>query len=150
MRVVVQRVLEAEVKVEGLVVGSIQRGLLVLVGVEGTDTGEDLAFICRKLIDLRIFEDSAGKMNRSVLEVKGKVLLVSQFTLFGDCRKGTRPSFSRAAPPELAEELYLELAEKIRQQGVPVETGRFRARMEVVSTNDGPVTLIIDSKKKLY
>jgi D-tyrosyl-tRNA(Tyr) deacylase len=150
MRAVVQRVSQASVEVEGAALGGIQRGLLVLVGVEEGDGWKDVDFICRKLVALRIFEDSQGKMNLSVSDVAGKVLLVSQFTLFGDCRKGSRPSFTRAAPPEQAEELYLKLAGRIRREGILVETGRFRARMRVASVNEGPVTLIIDSKKEFY
>ena len=150
MRAVVQKVLKASVEVEGAVVGTIDRGLLVLLGVEESDRRQDVDFMGRKLVGLRIFQDSEGKMNLSVADVAGKILLVSQFTLFGDCRKGSRPSFTRAAPPEQAEELYLELAEKIRRDGIPVETGRFRAKMLVASVNEGPVTLIIDSKKKFY
>lgn len=147
MRAVVQRVLHAEVTVDGEVIGAIQKGLLVLVAVEASDSEGDVAYMSRKLLGLRIFDDSEGKMNLSVTDVKGEVLLISQFTLFGDCRKGTRPSFSRAASPELAEALYLQLVDKIRQEDTPVSTGRFRARMKVSSANEGPVTLIIDSRK---
>ena len=150
MRVVVQSVLQADVTVAGSRVGDIDRGLLVLVAVEAGDSQEDVEFVSRKLVNLRIFDDSEGKMDLSVSDIEGKILLISQFTLFGDCRKGTRPSFSRAAPPEMAEELYVQVGERIMLEGIPVETGRFRARMEVSSVNEGPVTLIIDSKKKLY
>jgi D-tyrosyl-tRNA(Tyr) deacylase len=150
MRVVVQRVSKAHVEVQGAVVGAIQDGLLVLLGVEESDRQEDVDFICRKLVGLRIFEDLEGKMNLPVSSVGGQILLVSQFTLFGDCRKGNRPSFSRAAHPELAQKLYIQLAEKMRQKGLQVETGCFRAQMKVDSTNEGPVTLIIDSKKNFY
>jgi len=150
MRAVVQRVLHADVTVAGIVIGTIEEGLLVLVAVEAGDSQADVEFMSRKLLSLRIFDDSEGRMDLSVSDVKGEVLLISQFTLFGDCRKGTRPSFSRAASPELAEDLYVQLVDGIRLEGIPVETGQFRARMEVSSVNEGPVTLIIDSKKKLH
>jgi D-tyrosyl-tRNA(Tyr) deacylase len=150
MRAVVQRVLNADVKVGTSVAAAIGRGLLVLLAVETGDTLKDVAFMSRKLLGLRIFEDPQGKMNLSVSDVEGEVLLISQFTLLGDCRKGNRPSFIRAAQPELAESLYLQLADQIRQGGIRVETGRFRARMEVSLVNEGPVTLILDSNKKLY
>jgi len=150
MRAIVHRVLQASVSVEGKVTGAIEKGLLVLVGVESNDGEEDVAFLCRKLTSLRVFDDSTGRMDRSVVDVKGQLLLISQFTLFGDCRKGTRPSYSRAAPPELAEYLYERLAARIRLEGILVRTGQFRAHMEVSSINEGPVTLIIDSRKKFY
>jgi D-tyrosyl-tRNA(Tyr) deacylase len=150
MRAVVQRVLQANVSVGGTVLGAIERGLLVLVGVGTDDDGDDVAFLCRKLLTLRIFDDPEGRMGLSVTDVGGELLLISQFTLFGDCRKGTRPSYSRAAPPELAEDLYEQLAGRIRMEGVPVKMGQFRARMEVSSINEGPVTLVIDSKKSFY
>lgn len=150
MRTVVQRVLNARVTVGGKTVGAIGPGLLVLVAVEEGDTLRDTLFMSRKLTGLRIFEDAEGKMNRPIADIGGQLLLISQFTLYGDCRKGSRPSFTRAAAPQLAEELYESLAEQIRQSGVKVETGRFRARMQVASVNDGPVTLIIDSRKMLY
>ncbi len=148
MRAVVQRVLNAKVSVSGAVIGAIQRGLLVLVAVEADDTEEDVAFLGKKLRNLRVFDDTDGKMNLSVADIKGRLLVISQFTLLGDCRKGLRPSFSRAAPPEMAELLYLQLVDRIRMEGVEVETGQFRARMEVSLVNEGPVTLIIDSKKR--
>jgi D-tyrosyl-tRNA(Tyr) deacylase len=150
MRAVVQRVLNADVKVGAGVVAAIGRGLLVLLAVETSDTLKDVAFMSRKLLGLRIFEDPQGKMNLSVSEVEGEVLLISQFTLLGDCRKGNRPSFIRAAQPDLAESLYIQLGDEIRQGGVRVETGRFRARMEVSLVNEGPVTLILDSNRKIY
>ena len=150
MRAVVQRVLRAEVTVAGEVVGAVGRGLLVLVGVEESDSEEDAAFIGRKLMKLRVFDDGKGRMDLSVSDVEGEVLLISQFTLFGDCRKGSRPSFSRAASPEIAEKLYLQLRERIYQGGIPIQTGQFRARMEVSSINEGPVTLIVDSKQKRF
>ena len=150
MRAVVQRVVRADVSVDGRGIGAIGKGLLVLVGVEAHDTDADVAFLCRKLLTLRIFDDSMGRMELSVSDVNGELLLISQFTLFGDCRKGTRPSYSRAAPPDLAEKLYDQLVERVRLEGIPARTGQFRARMEVSSINEGPVTLILDSKKKVY
>ena len=150
MRAVIQRVSEAQVSVEGLVTGSIRKGLLVLVGVAPDDTLADLELIKRKLLNLRIFPDSHGKFNLSLIEARGEILLVSQFTLFGDCRKGNRPSFSRAAAPDLAEALYQELKDQLARSGVGVASGVFAAHMEVSLINDGPVTLILDSKKELY
>jgi len=150
MRAVVQRVDEAQVTVEGEVAGAIGRGLLVLLAVEASDQAADLELMAKKLTGLRIFADGEGKMNLSVLEAGGKILLVSQFTLYGDCRKGHRPSFSRAAGPAAAEASYLELASRLRSFGVPVETGRFQAMMKVGLVNDGPVTVIIDSNRDFY
>lgn len=150
MRAVIQRVKEAAVRVDGRVVGSIGPGLLVLLGVQDGDTHDDLEFVRRKLIQLRLFNDQEGKLNRSLTDVRGEILLVSQFTLFGDCRKGNRPSFSRAAPPDLAEQLYRELAQALQGEGVRVATGIFQAMMEVQLTNDGPVTVILDSKKEFH
>lgn len=150
MRAVVQRVVSAEVRVEGEVVGAVGKGLLVLVGVEEGDSQEDVSFISRKVLNLRVFDDSKGRMDLSVTDVEGEVLLISQFTLFGDCRKGSRPSFSRAASPKIAEELYLQLRDRILQGGISIQTGQFRARMEVSSINEGPVTLIVDSKQKRF
>ncbi|MEJ2078857.1 MAG: D-aminoacyl-tRNA deacylase [Acidobacteriota bacterium] len=150
MRSVVQRVRNARVTVDGTEVGAIGPGLLVLVAVQGGDGPDDLDFMTRKLINLRVFADPEGKMNLSVRDVGGSILLVSQFTLFGDCRKGNRPSFTRSAAPQVAEDLYLQLAETLEREGVTVETGRFQAMMQVHSVNDGPVTVIIDSKKGFY
>ena len=150
MRAVIQRVSEAQVSVDGLVTGRIGKGLLVLVGVAPDDTASDLEFIKRKLLNLRIFSDSHGKFNLSVKEVRGEILLVSQFTLFGDCRKGNRPSFSRAASPELAESLYQELKDQLAGSGIEIASGVFAAHMEVSMINDGPVTLLLDSRKELY
>ncbi len=147
MRAVIQRVDEARVTVDGTVVGEISRGLLVFLGIETDDGEEDLAFLKRKIVNLRIFPDSDGKMNLSLADTGGAVLLVSQFTLFGDCRKGTRPSFIRAAPPARADELYQELIQQLRCEGVAVESGEFQAMMKVDLVNDGPVTLIVDSKR---
>lgn len=146
MRAVVQRVKRASVKVEESVTGSIEKGLLVFLGIEEADTGEDVRYICDKVINLRIFEDEAGKMNCSVLDEGGSVLLVSQFTLYGDARNGRRPSFSKAARPENAMPLYEE-AIRMLKETVPVETGEFQAMMEVSLLNDGPVTILLESKR---
>lgn len=148
MRAVVQRVSRAEVRVDQKVVGSIQKGILVLLGI-GQDDGEnDIQWLADKVMNLRIFEDENGKMNLSVLDVKGQVLVVSQFTLYGDCRKGKRPSYSSAAVPAEAEKMYNAFVETIESRyGIKVETGVFQAMMEVELVNDGPVTLLLDSKK---
>ncbi|GEJ58582.1 D-aminoacyl-tRNA deacylase [Anaeromyxobacter diazotrophicus] len=147
MRAVVQRVSRAEVRVEGRVTGAVARGLLVLVGVAQGD-GEDAArLLADKVAALRIFEDDAGKMNRAVAEVGGGVLVVSQFTLLGDARKGNRPSFTAAAPPEAADALYQRFCALLREKGLPVATGVFRAQMEVELVNDGPVTLLLDTQR---
>ncbi len=146
MRAVVQRVSKACVRVEGDEIAKIGPGLLVLLGVAQGDSDEDAAWMAGKLANLRIFEDEAGKMNRSVVDVKGEILAVSQFTLLGDARKGNRPSFQDAAPPAEGERLYLKTAELLRNS-VPVQTGRFGAHMEVELANDGPVTILLDSKK---
>jgi D-tyrosyl-tRNA(Tyr) deacylase len=147
MRAVVQRVSRAEVRVDQEVVGQIGTGLLVLLGVAADDTEEDTSYLAEKIAGLRIFEDADGKMNRSVVEVQGRVLAVSQFTLLGDCRKGRRPSFSHAAVPETAERLYHHFNKLIRRSGIDVATGRFREHMDVELVNDGPVTLLLDSRR---
>jgi D-tyrosyl-tRNA(Tyr) deacylase len=146
MRAVVQRVKQSSVKTSGEIVGRIGRGLLVLLGVAKGDRAEDADFLADKIINLRIFEDEDGKMNRSLLEIGAELLAVSQFTLLADCRKGRRPSFIAAAEPEIATELYEKFVERVRQKGVAVQTGRFRAMMEVALINDGPVTIIIESR----
>jgi D-tyrosyl-tRNA(Tyr) deacylase len=145
MRAVIQRVSKARVEVGGTVVGEIGAGLLVLLGVGKPDTEADAEFLAAKITGLRIFSDDAGKMNLSLIDTGGAMLAVSQFTLYGDCRKGRRPSFDSAAPPELARALYERFIEAVRKTGVRVETGVFQAHMEVSLMNDGPVTLIIDS-----
>jgi D-aminoacyl-tRNA deacylase len=145
MRAVVQRVTEARVEVDERLVGRIETGLLVYLGIHKTDELADIEYICDKVVGLRVFEDSFGKMNLSIREVAGSLLLVSQFTLYGDCRKGKRPSFDDAAPPEKAKRLYDVLIEKCRERGITVETGVFREMMKIYSINDGPVTLLLDS-----
>ncbi|MEQ9618776.1 MAG: D-aminoacyl-tRNA deacylase [Deltaproteobacteria bacterium] len=148
MRAIIQRVKEARVEVDGEAVGRIGEGVLVLLGAGKEDTAEDVTYLVDKILALRIFEDTEGKMNLSVTDTGGEVLVVSQFTLYGDCRKGRRPSFDKAAPPGLAEELYNLFVAKIREHGVKVQTGRFRAMMDVHLTNWGPVTLMLDSKRE--
>lgn len=148
MKVVVQRAKRAKVTVNGETVGSIGHGLVLLVGVTHSDTIEDAAFVADKIAHLRIFEDESGKMNLSVLDVGGDILSVSQFTLYGDCRKGRRPNFMEAAKPDHALPIYEALNEALRQKGIRVETGKFGAMMEVELINDGPVTLIVESKEK--
>jgi D-tyrosyl-tRNA(Tyr) deacylase len=144
MRLVVQRVKRASVDVAGERIARIERGLLLLVGIGPGDTEVDLERAASRIVDLRIFEDDGGKMNRSLRDIGGKVLAVSQFTLYGDTRKGRRPSFVGAAAPEIAEPLFEAFVDAIREQGVDVETGRFGAKMAVELTNDGPVTLVIE------
>jgi D-tyrosyl-tRNA(Tyr) deacylase len=145
MRALVQRVSQAKVTVAGEVSGQIERGLLVLLGVGLHDTQKEVAWMAEKLAGLRIFDDADGKMNLSLEDVGGAMLVVSQFTLFGDCKKGKRPSFIDAAPPELAVKLYEELVAAVRARGIEVGTGRFREHMEVALVNDGPVTLWVES-----
>jgi D-aminoacyl-tRNA deacylase len=148
MRVVVQRVTQAKVEVDGAVAGEIGAGLLVLLGVAKSDTAADAEFLANKIAGVRIFSDEAGKMNRSLLEAGGAMLVVSQFTLYGDCRKGRRPSFDLAAPAEQARALYEHFVAALRGAGVRVETGIFQAHMAVSLVNDGPVTLIIESPSR--
>jgi len=149
VRAVIQRVREAHVEVAGETVGRIDRGLLVLLGVEQGDTPPDLAYIADKTAGLRIFEDAQGKMNLDVTAVGGGVLVVSQFTLLADCRKGRRPGFSDAAPPEQAEATYREYVAALEARGLPVATGIFQADMAVHLVNDGPVTILLDSRKRI-
>ncbi len=145
MRVVIQRVSQANVEVDGQVTGAIGTGLLVLLGVSRTDSQKDVEYMVHKVLELRVFPDDAGKMNKNVQEAGGGLLIVSQFTLYGDCRKGRRPSFDAAAPPEHAIELYKAFIKAARENHAPVESGVFQASMQVHLVNDGPVTLIIDS-----
>lgn len=147
MRAVVQRVTSASVTVAERVTGEIGRGLLVLLGVEQGDGPTDLQYIASKVRDLRIFADQDGKMNRSVLDVQGGVLVVSQFTLSGDARNGRRPSFASAAPPQIARALYEEVVRELSASGLRVATGEFQAMMQVSLVNDGPVTILLDSRK---
>jgi D-aminoacyl-tRNA deacylase len=148
MRIVLQRVKQASVQVEGQVTGAIQSGLLLLIGIGKLDTEKDADYLAEKTLALRIFPDAEGKMNRSLVEAQGAILAVSQFTLYGDCRKGRRPSFDDAAPPAQAQSLYDYFVQQLRARGAQVETGIFRAHMEVNLTNDGPVTLLYDSERK--
>ncbi|MBP6965719.1 MAG: D-tyrosyl-tRNA(Tyr) deacylase [Armatimonadetes bacterium] len=148
MRAVIQRVRAASVAVDGCIVSSIERGLLVLVGVGLNDSESDAEWLADKTANLRIFEDGDGKMNLSLLEVGGEALVVSQFTLFGDARKGRRPSFSEAAPPDRADALYQVYVDAIRRLDARVQTGRFRARMLVNIENDGPVTILLDTDRR--
>ena len=149
MRAVIQRVSEACVTVDGAVTGAVGRGVLVLLGVAGADTEEDCAYLARKVWQLRIFPDDAGLMNLSLEEIGGAALVVSQFTLYGDVRKGRRPSWNKAAPPEQANRLYERFCADLRALGCPVETGIFQASMQVALVNDGPVTILMDSEKQL-
>jgi len=146
MRAVIQRVKESSVTVDNKIVGKIGKGLLVLLGVANEDKADDAEYLADKITNLRIFEDDNGKMNRSLLETGGELLVVSQFTLLGDCRKGRRPSFINAAHPEKANDLYEHFAKEVKQKGISLKTGRFRAMMEVSLINDGPVTIILESK----
>jgi D-tyrosyl-tRNA(Tyr) deacylase len=148
MRAVVQRVSRAKVTVDGGITGEIRLGLLVLLGVGQEDTEADVSYMAEKIAGLRIFEDQDGKMNRSVLDVGGSVLAVSQFTLYGDVRRGKRPSFDAAAPPEAARRLYELFVERIRAAGLHCETGRFQEMMQVELVNEGPVTILLDSGKQ--
>ncbi len=148
MKTVIQRVKSSQVEVEGEIVGQIEQGLLVFLGVGQQDTEEDVDYCVRKITELRIFEDDQGKMNRSAVDINAQILVVSQFTLYGDCQKGRRPSFDKAADPKLGETLYESFVTKVRTLNLKVETGIFRAMMDVHLVNDGPVTLIIESPKK--
>ncbi len=147
MKAVIQRVKSARVSVEGTTKGEIEHGLLVFLGVGKGDTPEDADYLASKISGLRVFSDTHGKFNRSVRDVEGRVLVVSQFTLFGDCRKGRRPSFTDAAPPEVAQDLYDYFIQRLGQDDLSVESGVFQAMMEVHLINDGPVTILLDSRK---
>jgi D-aminoacyl-tRNA deacylase len=147
MRAVVQRVSEARVRVDGAVVGEISQGFLVLLGVGQGDGAAETAYMAQKIRELRLFADDEGKMNRSLPDINGGVLVVSQFTLYGDCRRGRRPSFIAAAAPDLAKSLYEDVVRELRASGLTVATGIFQADMKVESINDGPVTVLLDSSK---
>jgi len=147
MKAVIQRVSGAKVEVDGAVVGCINKGLLVLLGVEKGDMDNDIAYISKKIATLRIFEDSDSKMNLSVKDISGEILVVSQFTLLADCRKGNRPSFVDAEEPEKANSIYMKFAESLRQAGIATHTGQFAADMQVHLINSGPVTILLDSRK---
>ena len=148
MRVVLQRVSHASVTVEEKVIGKIQRGFLLLVGVTHDDTMEDMEYLVRKIVQMRIFEDEEGKLNRSIQDIGGEILSVSQFTLYADTKKGNRPSFSKAAPGDVALEMFEQFNGLLRDTGIPVETGQFGADMKVELLNDGPVTILLDSKTR--
>ena len=145
MRLLIQRVSRAEVRVGNTVAGRISRGILAFVGIAAADTTKDADYLADKLVHLRIFPDTQGKMNLSAIDVRGSLLLVSQFTLYGDCRRGRRPAFDSAAPPDRPRELYDYFAGKVRQSGLLTQTGVFQSHMEVDLTNDGPVTLLLES-----
>ncbi len=147
MKVVLQRAKHASVTVAGQTIGKIDQGVVLLVGITHSDTEEDAVYLANKIANLRIFEDEQGKLNDSLLELEGEVLSVSQFTLYGDCRKGRRPSFTQAAKPDKAKVLYERFNELLRENGLTVETGEFGAMMDVQLTNDGPVTLILDTEQ---
>ena len=148
MRVVLQRVAHASVTVEEKVIGKIQRGFLLLVGVTHDDAIEDMEYLVRKIVQMRIFEDEEGKLNRSIQDIGGEILSVSQFTLYADTKKGNRPSFSKAAPGDVALKMFEQFNGLLRDTGIPVETGQFGADMKVELLNDGPVTILLDSKTR--
>jgi D-tyrosyl-tRNA(Tyr) deacylase len=148
MRVIIQRVSEASVSIDSQVKAKIKQGLMILVGISSEDNQEDIDWLTQKIINLRIFNDENGKMNLSLLDVKGEVLLISQFTLFASTKKGNRPSFIQSAKPEIAVPLYEQLIESLKANGIEIKTGTFGADMKVSLTNDGPVTISIDSKNK--
>jgi len=147
MRAVIQRVKRAEVRINGQAVGTVGAGMLVLLGIGKEDNLEAAGSLADKIVNLRIFDDEQGRMNRSIAETKGSLLCVSQFTLYGDCRKGRRPSYDQAARPEVASQLYEAFVESVRAKGITVATGQFQAMMEVELVNDGPVTLLLDSER---
>ena len=148
MRVVLQRVAHASVTVEEKVIGKIQRGFLLLVGVTHDDSMKDMEYLVRKIVQMRIFEDEEGKLNRSIQDIGGEILSVSQFTLYADTKKGNRPSFSKAAPGDVALKMFEQFNGLLRDTGIPVETGQFGADMKVELLNDGPVTILLDSKNR--
>lgn len=144
MKALIQRVKQASVTIDGEIFSSINAGMLILLGVEKEDSIENAQKLSEKLINLRIFDDEDGKMNKSLMDIKGEILVVSQFTLMGDCKKGTRPSYDKAAPPDRANKLYEEFVKHISRYGLTVKTGQFQAMMEVSLINDGPVTLMVE------
>jgi D-aminoacyl-tRNA deacylase len=146
VRVLIQRVTSSHVAVDGVIIGAIQRGLNLLVGITASDTELELEWMARKCLELRLFPSETGNFNQSVQEIQGELLVISQFTLYGDARKGRRPSFDRAAPPVQAEQLYNQFVVKLRESGLKVETGRFGANMQVAIANDGPVTLLLEKE----
>lgn len=148
MRAVVQRVKKSRVTVKDSIAGEINQGLMVLLGVGQEDSDTDINYLVEKIVNLRIFEDSDGKMNRSLLDIGGELLVVSQFTLYGDCRRGRRPGFDKAAKPDIAKKMYDDFVNKCREYGISTETGIFQADMLVDISNDGPVTILLDSKKE--
>ncbi len=148
MRALIQRVSHSNVKVDGNAVGSINKGILILLGVGKNDTKADADFLANKAVNLRIFEDENDKMNLSLKDVEGSALVVSQFTLMADCRKGLRPSFTNAAPPDFADDMYKYFVDKIKEQNIIVQTGQFQAHMMVELCNDGPVTILLESEGK--
>ena len=147
MRAVIQRVNQASVQINGITTGKIGPGLVVLLGIRADDTSKDLQWLADKIVHLRIFDDKKGKMNISLADIGGEMLIISQFTLYGDCRKGRRPGYSNSAPPEIAEPLYQQFIKEVKNHRITVATGNFRASMEVALVNDGPVTLLLDSEK---
>lgn len=148
MRIVLQRVKSASVSINGEISGTISGGMVVFLGISKTDTTKDLHWMVEKVINLRIFDDQNGKMNMSLADISGEMLIISQFTLYGDCRKGRRPGFSAAAPPELAQPLYEEFVKEVKNRQIKVASGTFQAEMEIQLVNQGPVTLLLDSEKK--
>ncbi len=148
MRAVIQRVSSASVRIDDHTTGRIGHGMVVLLGIRADDTTKDIQWLADKIVNLRIFADIEGKMNTSLADIGGEMLIVSQFTLYGDCRKGRRPGYSKAAPPELAEPIYLKFIDEVKNHRIKVATGTFRATMKVELVNDGPVTLLLDSEKK--
>ena len=147
MRAVIQRVSKASVRINGITTGQIDHGLVVLLGIRADDSVKDLQWLADKTVHLRIFDDDDGKMNISLADIGGEMLIISQFTLYGDCRKGRRPGYSTSAPPEIAEPLYQQFIEEVKNHRIKVATGTFRASMEIALVNDGPVTLLLDSEK---
>jgi D-tyrosyl-tRNA(Tyr) deacylase len=148
MRAVIQRVKHASVDVNGIKTGTISKGIVTFLGIHRSDDRQEITWMADKIINLRIFPDPDGKMNISLADINAEMLIVSQFTLYGDCRKGRRPGYSGAAPPEIAEPIYNRFVDEVRKKGIKAATGRFQAMMDVTLVNDGPVTLLLDSEKK--